>query len=306
MVDSNGEKPLVSVIVPVYQTQEYVEACFASIARQRLKEIEVVVVDDGSTDSSKEICDKYAAQDSRFRVFHCEHRGIAPTRSFGLEQANGEYIAWVDSDDSIDQGYLDAMYHAAVKFDADMVIARDDVPSANPCVILGGKILETQLNGKLGALWNTLISAKLYVGKVFQNYGANEDTIMLAQISAESRRAVAINSTGYHYRVREGSAVHTYDASTMISRLNAIERRNSFIEKHYPSFIRYTHYSSVLEATKVNRQLRTHEVQGDVAALRTTILHVIDSHLFRIPMFSLSKEQLREVISGFKLFLLRK
>lgn len=96
----------VSVIVPVYNTAQYLPACFDSILAQSFEDFELVVVDDGSTDESPAICDAYAAKDSRIRVFHQQNGGVSAARNLGVEQAKGDWICYVDSDDTVKADYL--------------------------------------------------------------------------------------------------------------------------------------------------------------------------------------------------------
>lgn len=118
--DRNGN-PLVSVIVPVFNTRKYLGMCLDSILRQQYDNFEVIVVDDGSTDNSSDICDDYAERDKRIRIFHRDNNGIVNTRKFGLEKSKGEYILPVDSDDWIEQGMIKDMVSIALQFGSEIV-----------------------------------------------------------------------------------------------------------------------------------------------------------------------------------------
>ena len=113
-------KPLVSVIVPVYNAERYVVGCAESILRQSHEELDVILVDDGSTDSSPALCDGFAARDPRVRVFHRENGGIGAAQNFGLDQARGEYIAFADNDDILDRRNIEVLLHALDVTGADM------------------------------------------------------------------------------------------------------------------------------------------------------------------------------------------
>ena len=103
----NETTPKISVIVPVYKTEAYLHRCVDSILAQTFQDFEVLLIDDGSPDRSGEICDVYAQKDRRVRVFHKENGGVSSARNCGLDNAKGEWICFVDSDDFLDTTYLD-------------------------------------------------------------------------------------------------------------------------------------------------------------------------------------------------------
>lgn len=118
---SNSVK--VSVIIPVYQVENYLERAVDSVLAQTLQEIEVILVDDGSTDASPLICDRYGRENpERVRVIHKENEGLGLTRNAGVRLARGEYIAFLDSDDSVDPHMYEEMYEEAVQGRYDMVM----------------------------------------------------------------------------------------------------------------------------------------------------------------------------------------
>ena len=101
------EKELISVIIPVYNSERYVEECVKSILAQTYSNLEIIVVDDGSTDESSMVCDKVAKTDTRMLVFHLPNGGVAKARNFGLDQAKGKYVAFVDSDDIVEENFIE-------------------------------------------------------------------------------------------------------------------------------------------------------------------------------------------------------
>lgn len=110
--------PLVSVIVPVYKAEKWLHRCVDSILAQTMEDFELLLIDDGSPDSSGEICDEYAVKDSRVRVFHKENGGVSSARNLGLDNAHGEWISFVDSDDWVEVDYLAGLTE---KLDADFI-----------------------------------------------------------------------------------------------------------------------------------------------------------------------------------------
>lgn len=101
--------PRISIGVPFHNVEEYLPQCLDSILRQTFTDFEVIMVDDGSTDGSFEICQKYVAKDSRFKIFHQENGGVAKARNTCLRHMNGNFITWIDSDDWVDEDYLEKL-----------------------------------------------------------------------------------------------------------------------------------------------------------------------------------------------------
>ena len=116
-------RPRVSIIVPMYGVEKYVEQCIDSLLKQTLQEIEIILVDDGSPDRSGEIADEYAKKDSRIKVVHQKNSGLGPARNTGIRVATGDYIGFVDSDDWANHQMFARLYEVAVKNNADIVVS---------------------------------------------------------------------------------------------------------------------------------------------------------------------------------------
>ena len=110
----------ISVIVPIYKVENYLKRCIDSIRKQTYQNLEIILVDDGSPDMCGEMCERYAQEDSRIRVLHKENGGLSDARNVGIEAATGEYIAFVDSDDWIDDKMYEVLYDTLLKCDADI------------------------------------------------------------------------------------------------------------------------------------------------------------------------------------------
>lgn len=117
---NNKKQPAVSIIVPVYNVSMYVEKCLQALVGQSLNNMEIILVDDGSTDTSGQICDQYAEKYQNIKVIHCENNGLGMARNRGLEIASGEYVGFVDSDDFISQRMYEILYRNAIENEADI------------------------------------------------------------------------------------------------------------------------------------------------------------------------------------------
>lgn len=116
------EGKTVSIIVPVYQVREYLDVCVQSVLAQTYTDLEIILVDDGSTDGSEKICDRYAETDERVRVVHQKNKGLSGARNEGLKLAKGEYIAFVDADDKVSPFFIELLYELAEKYHARIAV----------------------------------------------------------------------------------------------------------------------------------------------------------------------------------------
>lgn len=162
--------PAISIIVPVYKAEKYLHKCLDSILAQTFTDFEVLLIDDGSPDRSGEICDEYAAKDSRMRVFHKENGGVSAARQTGMDNALGEWTIHVDPDDWVEPTMLEELYKKAKETDADMVICDyfqdigncsqyiDQVPSSLDHI----EILKGLFRNLQGSCWNKLVKRDCY------------------------------------------------------------------------------------------------------------------------------------------------
>ena len=122
------ENPVITVIIPVYNILDCLERCVRSVTAQTYKNLEILLIDDGSTDGTGELCDRLAREDDRIRVFHKENGGSSSARNLGLRQATGEYVGFVDSDDYIDSDMYERLLRAVADYDVTAAqAARDEI-----------------------------------------------------------------------------------------------------------------------------------------------------------------------------------
>ena len=196
---------MISVIVPVYNVEEYLEQCLDSIQCQTYTYIEVILVNDGSTDRSKEICERYCKKDSRFKLVNQENKGLSGARNRGMSESKGEFISFVDSDDVIKEDMLEQLMKQMTSEDIDIVECWNTndkhelyLPSSKDAEII------FQGNGK---------EALVYRRQVILNFPFLEDLFYEdvyggIGILKHIRKMVKINYIGYYYRVRPGSIMN--------------------------------------------------------------------------------------------------
>lgn len=216
-------KPLVSVIVPVYNISGYIERCLKSVCGQSYENLEIVVVDDGSTDESGKICDEFAAKDKRVKVYHKKNGGLSDARNFGIKKARGEFVALVDGDDFVQKDYVRNMVKVASE-DVDIVVCGFDKTIPDSMTMSGRdaavRLLTRQDNLEIVA-WNKLYRRELFDEIQYPNGEKHEDSLTTYKLLAAARVIKYIPESLYYYVVREGSIMNSAD---LLSRLNAREK----------------------------------------------------------------------------------
>ena len=231
----------ISVIVPVYNVENYISKCLDSILAQTHSDIEVICVNDGSTDNSGKILDEYAARDSRVKVFHKENGGVSSARNLALENVSGEYIGFVDSDDYIAPNMYSSLLSALEDQEADIAECSIAYAYENGDVrkrIFGSyseidtKVILNKFFLKEMAIviWNKLFRSECLTDLRFdENYKIGEDSLFLYQILKNVKKFVGIDTVGYYYLQRESSVMHNVVDE---KRLKLFEIVDSWIEEN--------------------------------------------------------------------------
>lgn len=213
---------MLSLIIPIYNASTYLAFSLESLLSQPFQDFELILVDDGCTDDSASICDAYAAKDDRIKVLHEVHHGVARSRQVGLETARGEYILYVDADDTVEPGMITDMYQEAVTQKADMVICDyrelthegEVYRKQEPTALDGVAVLEDILDGKLyGALWNKMMRREwlLQTKAAFpQRLTMREDLVFLSQCLPYASKIAYIPKACYGYERRNASALTSH------------------------------------------------------------------------------------------------
>lgn len=241
-------KDLISIIVPVYNVEKYIDKCLYSLVNQTYKNIEIIIVDDGSPDNCPKICDEWAKRDDRIKVVHKENGGLSSARNVGIDNAKGEYLAFVDSDDWIDlntfefaykmissDGYDLATFALLPEFDTEtkQCISDYDINVCNQKELFN-LILDTDY--VCGYAWNKLFKRNIVGDLRFdESLLSCEDIDFCARYATKCKRAVYTTAKLYHYRQRNDSMTGEYKYNVRkLSVLTAYENIMS-IYKMYDS-----------------------------------------------------------------------
>ncbi|SMC40372.1 Glycosyltransferase involved in cell wall bisynthesis [Oscillospiraceae bacterium] len=215
-------KPLISIVVPVYNVEKYLRECVDSILAQTYHNFELLLVDDGATDSSGEICNEYAESDPRIQVFHKENGGLSDARNYGIDRIKGDYITFIDSDDFVGKEYLDILIRMAEEHKADIsaigTIVFEDDGEIPDCTVSDDIIVETADEAIIDMLlrknfglsaWGKLYASDLFDQIRFPAGKIYEDLFTTPYVAKESKKIVFSNSRQYYYRQRSNSIVHS-------------------------------------------------------------------------------------------------
>lgn len=240
--------PLISLIIPVYNVQDYLEECLDSVLLQDYENFEVVAVNDGSTDNSREILENYERRDSRIRVIDQRNKGLAGARNTGVAAACGDYIAFVDSDDYVTSEYLSAMAANAITHDADVSICGRAIDSNGSCVHhirsgfsgrpLGPAEAFRALNSYSSfdmSMWGKLFKADLFEGIEFPEGKNSEDQFVCYRLLLKASRAYYEDKPFYVYRHREGSI--SRGSRVNVFPIEASHEQLRYVEALYPDLI---------------------------------------------------------------------
>lgn len=246
---------LVTIIIPVYNTEKYLADCIDSVIGQTYKNIQIIIVDDGSTDKSAEICDRYEKEDRRITVVHTKNEGQASARNRALEMAEGQYIAFADSDDVLNRNYIEYMLKLANVYGADLVQCNhvkfwdtdnDKNHGNKKGDDINAYISEAEIFTNTEALeqfayqrrftpspWGKLFAIELWKDKRFPTNMGYEDYAVMYTILGSAKKLVYSNASIYFYRIHDMSTQHAVFSEKKKDRIVIADKFYKYIEHEF-------------------------------------------------------------------------
>ena len=237
----------ISVIVPVYNVEDYISKCLESIISQTYTNLEIIIVNDGSTDKSDEICSYYANKDDRIILIHQNNQGLSMARNNALDIASGDYIGFVDSDDWIASDMFSTLYDNAIKYDADISMCNfyyvsalgelSPYSSENEAikVLEGDYKIAHNIRLSNNVVWNRIYKRYLFDDVRFPPGKAFEDIFVMHILVDRANKVVLSPECKYYYlRRKSGITLNTFNLSQM-GNLEAFIERHKYISKKYPA-----------------------------------------------------------------------
>lgn len=231
---------MLSIIVPVYNTQKYIRKCLGSILNQTYTDFELILIDDGSTDGCGKICNDYAQLDNRIVVFHTLNRGLSAARNYGISKAKGDYIGFVDSDDWIEPD----MYEVLLKNIGDDEICicgfwyeymdYSHVFSFDHKEYDSEESLAALIKGKLSnPVWNKIYKKSTFRNVLFPEGKNYEDISTMHHILGNANKVKTVRDVKYHYRQRSEGISQTHSAKNLFDYCDACFNRYYYIKENY-------------------------------------------------------------------------
>lgn len=237
--------PVISIIVPVYNVEKYLDKCVKSILIQTFEDFELILVDDGSKDRSGVMCDEYAKLDPRIKVIHKENGGLSSARNAGIDIALGEFLGFVDSDDYIEADMYEMLYDNLKRENADISICckydcyKDkplSINKENYCVFNTEEALYSLCEGKFGvSACDKLYSRKLFDEVYYPENRTAEDAFIIVDLLLKCKVVVMTTKQKYYHYHREGSISSERSIENCIDAMEADQKNYDLICLYYPS-----------------------------------------------------------------------
>lgn len=239
-----NEEAKISVIVPVYNSKEYVDKCITSILNQTYKNLEIILVDDGSSDNSLEVCKKFENIDNRIKCIHIKNNGVSTARNIGLDISTGEFIGFVDSDDIIEKDMYEKLYDNIIKNKTDLVICnyKPNNDFKNISKIISNKLALEYLFYKdkyRGYVWNKLYKKSLISNQRFdKDIHVCEDLLFNCKYILKCKKISIINEKLYNYIKNSNSVTNIYkDNSKKETALKSYEKMINLLDDKYENIV---------------------------------------------------------------------
>lgn len=249
---------LISIIVPIYNVEEYLERCVNSIINQTYKNIEIILVNDGSTDNSGNICNELGKKDNRIKIIHKQNGGLSDARNAGLKIAQGCYIGFVDSDDYIKEDMFETLYNLNKKYNSEisivsyyeyyngkLIAARDSkkLEIFNKIDAIKELLIDTKIQSYA---WNKLFKKELFENLEFPTNKNFEDIATILLLFEKAEKIVLLEDPKYYYLRRDNSIVGKRNYKTYKDYLDVIYNKYLYLDGKYDEIDLYNAYNFII------------------------------------------------------------
>jgi glycosyltransferase involved in cell wall biosynthesis len=283
-------QPLISVVIPVYNVKKYMKRCLDGVLAQTYKNLEIILVDDGSTDGSAKICDDYFKKDKRVVVFHKPNGGLSSARNYGVRSSNGKYVTFIDSDDSVDEDYVETLYNIIVKYKVKLAICSHRVIYENRTPIdmstgesgaLESKLVLKRLlyaDGIDISSWAKMFAREILIPHPFPE-GRNFEDAATTYLYVDSVDKVGLNSVPkYNYYIRKKSISNANFTKMKMDLITSTTEMHDYICEKYPRMKAAAERRLMYAYLSTLRQIALSPVSADSEECLPIIWQYIKSH----------------------------
>ena len=248
---------LVTVIIPVYNVEDYLKKCIESVLSQTYKNLEVFLIDDGSTDNCPKICDELASKDSRVIAIHKKNEGQGVARNVALDECKGKYIAFVDSDDLIKPNMIESMVGAIERNNSDIALCgiavnngikfHDEPMFSNEVCWNTEQLMKEYVTTPYVStvIWNKIYKKILFDGIHFPNFRANEDAYVLHRVLGRCKKAVHIGECMYIQNIRPNSTEQSPFSEKKLALLDCAQSMIDYYKSNFPNLYKFVAYKKI-------------------------------------------------------------
>lgn len=302
---------MISVIVPVYNVEKYLDKCIESIVNQTYKDLEIILVDDGSTDSSPKICDEFADKDERIKVIHKANGGVSSARNAGLNCFNGEYVTFIDSDDYIEPNMFELIAEAIKGKDVDLVFIREkSVNLEGKTIYINGdsptgkilyfdrkkaeeRIIKMQINGMCDKTYKRSLIESI---RVLEGKKHGEDLLFNIQVLERVKTVALVDEILYSYVSNEDSITHIPFNEHTADGLFFKDETEKIIKNKFPQYLDLAKRRSFVARQVVLRKLFKEKLQEQQKDLTEEVTHYLDEKYKTVSNFLSKKEKIEYIV----------
>lgn len=267
---------LISVIIPVYNAEKHLRRCIDSIVNQEYRNLEIIIINDGSTDSSLDICKELCARDKRIRIYNTVNKGVSSARNLGLDNARGDYIGFVDSDDYISREMYRELIGAITEYDADIAecgfivedkigieIARKNLRESITEGSYDCSIQYLTMDNTFNYNWNKLYKKNMFTNIRYPQLAYSEDFVVNVMTTYKCSRKITIEGCYYHYLVNEEGAVMKPFSERKLDMIEAGKSMIKFHDNRHQDLVPYILVYTLSKIITIHKEIIDSRINND-------------------------------------------
>nr|WP_308499447.1 glycosyltransferase family 2 protein [uncultured Agathobacter sp.] len=281
--------PLISIVIPIYNVELYLDRCLKSIVNQTYDNLEIILVDDGSVDRCSNICDNWGKKDHRIKVIHKKNGGLSDARNSGTNIANGKYITYIDSDDWVSNYYVEMLYKTIYKTEADIAVCNFTKTNkeiqykeklCNPIVYNNLEAIKKMLYQKNidNSAWGKLYPTNLMKKMLYPTGRLYEDLFITYKVFANVNKVAYLNSSLYYYWINPNGIMNSGFSEKIFDEIDAVDEIVDYVEKNIPDIKKAAYSRKFSSYSQVFRWIPNDIQDGTVKLKKDKLWEFIEAY----------------------------